>query len=157
MATLNYDDIYSRFFMRVEAYDLVDEHLTDDQVHTFLRNWLHASIGKPYIRRLFDEIGFDDLMNEFTYTMKYSIDEYSDEEFVIDILSMGMVIEWIEPKVNSITNIAQMFGSKEEKFFSEANHLKQLQNLRQDMRRLQRRTIADRGYIWNSYLDGDAT
>ena len=48
-----------------------------------------------------------------------------------------------------------MFGSKEEKFYSQSQHLSELRGLVNDSRKQQRRMIADRGYAWNSYLDGE--
>ena len=47
--------------------------------------------------------------------MKYSVDDDFDAEFITDILGIGMVIEWITPKINSLNNTQQVFGSSEEK------------------------------------------
>ena len=70
-------------------------------------------------------------------------------------MTLGVVVAWLEPKKNSINNIAQMFASKEEKFYSQSQHLSELRGLVNDSRKQQRRMIADRGYAWNSYLDGE--
>jgi hypothetical protein len=87
--------------------------------------------------------------------MKYSIDEFTDEEFVIEVLALGTAIAWLEPKINSLTNVAQFFGSKEEKFYSQSAHLSELKGLLSDLKKQQRRMIADRGYVWNTYVDGE--
>ena len=153
MASLSYEIIYSKFFSKVSAYDFLElpqEHLDD-----FLCNWIHSAAEKPYIRRLFSSYSMDDEIHQITYIMRYTIDENSDLSFVTEIIALGMVMEWLEPKINNISNIAQLFGSKEEKFFAQANHLSQLQNLMQSISKKQRRIIADRGYAWNSYLDGE--
>lgn len=153
MASLSYEQVYSRFFTKVTAYDFLElpqEHLDD-----FLCNWIHSAGAKPYIRRLFKSYSLDDEIHEIAYMMDYSTDEESDKELVLEILSTGMVIEWLEPKITNISNIAQLFGSKEEKFYSQSQHLSELEKLKSSLQKKQRRMIADRGYIWNSYLDGE--
>lgn len=153
MTSLEYSKIYSRLFGKIEAYDFVD--LSEEMLDEFLCNWLHSATANPYVRRLFNSFLFDDELEQLSYEMKHVVDESADEEFVIEVLSIGLAIAWLEPKVNSITNIAQMFGSKDEKFFSQSQHLSELRNLLSDFRKQQRRMIADRGYVWNSYLDGE--
>ena len=153
MTSLDYNKIYSRLFTKIEAYDFID--LSEEMLNEFLCNWLHSATANPYVRRLFSSVVFDDELEELTYEMKYEVDDDSDKEFVIEILSLGMAINWLEPKINSITNINQFFGSKDEKWFSQASHLSELRGLLDDFNKQQRRKIADRGYIWNSYLDGE--
>ena len=153
MASLDYNKIYSRLFSKIEAYDFIE--LPEDELNDFLCNWIHSASANPYVRRLFKSFNLDDEILEISYEMKYSVDEFSDEEFITEILTLGVVIAWLEPKINSINNIAQMFASKEEKFYSQSQHLSELRGLVNDSRKQQRRMIADRGYAWNSYLDGE--
>ena len=153
MASLFYDTIYSRLFGKIEAYDFIE--LPENDLNDFLCNWIHSASANPYVRKLFITFSLDDEIQSISYEMKYSVDELTDEEFIIEILSLGMVVAWLEPKINSINNIAQMFGSKEEKFYSQSQHLSELRSLVNDSKKTQRRMIADRGYVWNSYLDGE--
>lgn len=124
MPSLNYEEIYSKFRLKAEAYDIL-EYREDDVNAVFLCDWLHASANKPYIRRLFSDLKFSDTVQELTYTMKYSVDDEFDLEFITDILGIGLVIEWITPKINSLNNITQVFGSSEEKL-RVINHCSQL-------------------------------
>ena len=153
MTSLDYNKIYSRLFGRIEAYDFIE--LPTDDLNEFLCNWLHSASANPYVRKLFTTFNLDDEIQTMTYEMKHSVDEFADEDFIIDVISLGMVVTWLEPKVNSINNIAQMFGSKEEKFYSQSQHLSELRGLINDSKKTQRRMIADRGYVWNSYLGGE--
>ena len=153
MASLDYNKIYSRLFSKIEAYDFIE--LPEDELNDFLCNWLHSASANPYVRRLFNSFNLDDEILTISYEMKYSVDEFSDEEFITEILTFGVVVAWLEPKINSINNIAQMFGSKEEKFYSQSQHLSELRNLVNDAKKQQRRMITDRGFAWNSYLDGE--
>ena len=153
MTSLAYEKIYSRLFAKIEAYDFIEipeEHLND-----MLCTWLHSTSANPYVRKLFSTLTFDDILQSLSFKMKYSIDDESDIEFVVEILSIGMAVAWLEPKVNSLTNIGQFFGSKEERWFSQASHIAELRGLVSDFKKQQRRMIADRGYAWNSYLDGE--
>ena len=153
MTSLTYDVIYSRLFSKIEAYDFIE--LPEDDLNELLCDWIHSASANPYVRRLFKTFSLDDEIQEISYEMKYSVDDSADVEFITEILTLGVVVAWLEPKVNSINNIAQMFGSKEEKFYSQSSHLSELRSLVNDSRKLQRRMIADRGYAWNSYLDGE--
>ena len=153
MTSLEYKNVYSRLFSKIEAYDFIDLPVND--LNDLLCDWIHSASANPYVRRLFITFSLDDEIQEISYEMKYSVDEFSDVEFVTEILALGVVVAWLEPKVNSINNVAQMFGSKDEKFYSQSQHLSELENLVNNSRKLQRRMIADRGYVWNTYLDGE--
>lgn len=151
MASITYDEIFSNFFLQAEAYDiLVMDDQTVDQVQC---GWLHLSVNS-YVRRLFSELTFDDENREITFTMSYPIDDATDLEFVSTIQGKGMLIQWLTPKVNSFNLTSQVFGSKEEKYFSQAAHLEQLRELLKRLQYEQRAEIRDRGYANNAYLDG---
>lgn len=153
MPSIKYNEIFSSFYLKAESYDILN--LKSTQVNEFLNGWLCSSLSKPYIRRLFSNFKIDNEIQIISYEMKYSTDEEYDKNFVIDIAAIGMVIEWITPKINSLTNILQMYGSKEEKFYSQKNHLDGLKDLKASLLREQKGLIRDRGYIWNTYLDGN--
>lgn len=193
MASIKYEEVYSRFFTKVEAFDLFEENLTDDTRNELLCNWLHSATSYPYVSRLFsslvltdkDETVKDDTeqtgdteqttepsaeTNEtaeteekvdkthtIDYTLKYTIDDNIDKEFVLEIFSMGMVLSWVKPKVNSIVNTAQIFGTSDQKWYSQSNHLSELQNLQSNIQAELRNMIRDRGYANNTYLDGSGT
>lgn len=155
MTSLQYNKIYSRLFSKIEAYDFIE--LSEADLNELLCDWIHSASANPYVRRLFKTGKFilDDEIQEISYEMKYSVDEISDEEFITEVLTLGVVVAWLEPKINSINNIAQFFASKEEKFYSQSAHISELRALVNDSKKQQRRMIADRGYAWNTYLDGE--
>lgn len=153
MASIDYNTIYSRFYTKVEAYDFLN--LDDTTVNDFLCNWLHSTLSEPYIRQLFSSVVFDDDVMRLSYEMTFDQGEELDQEFVIELLALGMAIKWIEPKMKSVLNTSNFYGSKEERTYSPASHLKQLQETFSSMKKDQRRMIADRGYIRNAYTDGD--
>jgi hypothetical protein len=154
MTSINYKEIYSLFYTKASAYDFLD--LYDAEIYNFLCNWLHSSCSKPYVRRLFSKLSFDDEILNLSFELKYSVDEDYDKEFVMDLLSSGILLCWLEPKINSIENILQVYGSSEEKFYSQSSHLKELKDLKDGLKKEQRQMIADRAGAWNTYLDGES-
>ena len=156
MASITYDDVYSKFFTKVEAFDFLYEGMSDNMTAEFMSTWLHSAVAYPYIRRLFSTVSLDDEEKIFEYELRYKIDEFSDIEFVTEVLAYGMMYCWLEPKVRSITNIVQTFTSTEQKFYSQSNHLSELRALLSDSELKIRALIRDRGYMYNTYLDGGA-
>lgn len=149
--TLSYDDIFSSFLGYVTDFDLagVDEQDAGDM----MSEWLKRAYSKPYVRRLFSSSSLDDGMQELTFEMEFKFDDESDKDFVTDVLSKGMVIEWLQPQVKSKLLTAQMFGGKEQKFYAQSTHLSEVRALLEDTILEQRGMIRDRGYINNSYLE----
>ena len=152
MITLDIENIYSYFHNKIDAYDFLD--LTEEEIETFEFEWLRAACSKPYVRRLFSTFNIDQDAGTIGLEMKYVVDDDQDADFVTEILALGLCVEWLSPKVNSITHIYQTYGSKEEKFYSESSHLKEIRALRDSWKNEQRKMIRDRGYINNSYIEG---
>ena len=153
-STITYDEIFSRFYTKVRAYDFIYESYSDDMVEEFMISWLHSAVSYPYIRRLFSSITLSDDTMSIDYQMAYATDEYSDQWFVTEVLSYSMVYSWVEPKVRSITTITQNFTTSDEKFYSQSQHLGELRQLLSDSELRIRALIRDRGYFYNTYLDG---
>lgn len=159
MSTITYNEIYSSFFRKVEAYDLLRDDLEDSQKSELLHEWLIQAISEPYVRRLFNSLKLvdNDIENEITdsvvYEMAESVDDDSDKLFVIEILAYGIMVAWLSPKLNSLINIVQFIGTSDEKFYSQAAHLQQLRDLYEDIENRQRKLIRDHGYIWNEYIN----
>ena len=162
MTSVTYSEIFSRFYLKVEAYDLFDSSVTDEMRNDFLCGYLHSAISKPYTRRLFSSIQYtdtdiyEDVEGTIEFTMKYSVDDNADEDFVKEILAMGMVLEWVEPKVKSLTHMRRMISTSDEKFYAESTFLTSLMSLQESTEAAQKNLIDIRGFINNDYLDGNA-
>lgn len=154
MASLLYEEIYSSLLRKVTDYDFLT--MSDSDVTNTLTEYLHSAIAKPYCRRLFSSLSMDDELQEMEYGLKVISDENQDKDFVIEMLALGMLIEWTEPSVNSKLVQQQMItSSKESKFYSQAQHLTSLQAVYDSAVKKQRDLIRDRGYIYNGYLGGN--
>lgn len=153
MASLSYDDIFSDFLGSVTDYGLASIDI--DDMYGLMTEYLHKALSLSYVRRLFSSVDLDDTIQEITFDVVNSIDENADIDFIKYILSKGMVVEWLKPQVRSKLNIAQFFGGKEQKYYSQSNHLSELRGLLEDVQLELRKAIRDRGYIYNPYLKED--
>lgn len=151
MASLSYEEnIYSSFLGKITDYNF--NNISEDDVYELMNGYLKSAISQPYVRRIFSSISLDDEVMEMTFALKDSVDEESDKYFVTEVLSRGMVIAWLEPQVKSTLNTNQMYGGKEQKWFSQAQHLSELKDLLATTKAEQRRIICDHGYANNSYI-----
>lgn len=151
MTSLSYDEIFSDFLGNVTDYNLVS--MEQEDAYSLMTEYLHKTLSQSYVRRLFSSAELNDSSEEFSFEMENVVDENSDIDFTKNILSKGMVVEWLKPQVRSKLNIAQMFGGKEIKWFSQSSHLSELRGMLEDTELELRKTIRDRGYIYNPYLE----
>lgn len=153
MASLNYDDIYSRVLDKITDYDFL--RISDSEIYEELNRKLRIALSKPYLRRLFSSISYDDEIQLFTYELNYKKDEEVDKDFIAEAIALGVVVAWLEPKVKTTNLIHQQFtSSKESKWYNQKDHLNTLKDLLKSCRYEQQSLIRDRGWINNTYLDG---
>ena len=116
---------------------------------------MRIALSKPYLRRLFSSIAYDDAIQQFTYELNYNKDEDADRDFICEAIALGIVVAWLEPKVKTTNLIHQQFtSSKESKWYNQKDHLAEVKALLKSCRYEQQSLIRDRGWIYNSYLDG---
>ena len=151
--TSAYNDIYSRFLNKIRDYEFAG--LPEPNANEQMREWLQSALSHSYIYRIFDTFSADDEIAEIEYTLKTPVDEYSDRNFVEELLGNAMVYEWISPKVKTttLTNL-MVTNAKEQRFFSQQQHITQLRELEADTESKIRSMLRDKGYNYNSYLSG---
>lgn len=155
MASIQIAEVYSRFFTKAEAFDLISpDEDRSEFVEDMLLEWLRSSLYYPHIQKLFSKCELDAVEGVINFEMSYPINESYDLDFVLEILSYGMVYGWVNPKVNSIVNITQFFGETDTKYYSQASHLSELRALRDDVESKIRSLVGNRGFFKNKYLDG---
>lgn len=148
MTSLSLDDVYSNFLDKVTDFDI--SNYEEDVANELLMGYLKGALSIPYLRAIFNDISVDDYDNVVNYTLK--TEAGFDEQFILELLSKGMVIKWLEPQVKSKVNISQMFGGNDQKWFSQASHLSELKGLLENERIELNKLIRDRGSIYNPYL-----
>lgn len=152
--TSSYNDIYSRFLNKIRDYEFAG--LPEPNATKQMKEWLLSSLSNIYIYRIFNSFSADDETAEIEYTLKSSVDDYNDKNFVEELLGSQMVVEWVEPKVKATTLLNQMVtNSKEQKFYAQQSHIAQLRELKADAETDVRSMLRDKGYNYNSYLKGD--
>ena len=69
------------------------------------------------------------------------------------MLALGMKLAWIDQYLNSTENVLQFIGGKEEKYYSQANHISELRELRKDTLREMNSLHNYDTYVNNPYFD----
>ena len=134
-----YAKVYGRFLNKMTDFNLAE--LDDYTADEMLKSWLHSAIvnvrtsSNLSVRNDEDEVFINDLTD---------ID--------IELLAMGMTMAWLDQYLNSTENVLQFIGGKEEKYYSQANHIAELRAMREDLRLEMKRLHSYGTYKNNSYF-----
>lgn len=150
MASLSYDKIFNNFMGNMTDPNFAS--LSISEAYGLMTEYLHKTMAQSYVRRIFACATLDDKIQILDYELAYKTEDSADMDFVEYILARGMLVEWLQPQVQSRVNISQMIGGSKEKFYSQSSHLSELKGLLSDTKTELRKAIRDRGYIYNSYL-----
>lgn len=153
MLSVTYDACFSRFLAQVQAYDLVV--IDEVEARQKLNEWLNSIKSNPRVRKLFTSLSFDKNIEMIFFELRNSLkDDESDIDFVIEVFGLGVAWRWASEKYKSLLNTAQYFGSGEKKYFSQANHMDQLNVMQKDSMSQLYGFIRDHGSYNNEYLEG---
>lgn len=147
--TLPYETIFSKALSRID--DPKELALDSNDFVEIYTERLHNVLGDVRIRRLFSSIVFDDEVQEVSFELDNSIDESSDVEYVCRLFVLGITIEWLSPRVDSLKYTLMMLGGKEERMLN--NPYKLLQARLDNVKKELSKTIRDHGYLYNSYIN----
>ena len=117
--------------------------LPEEDLENMLHGYLMSAIAK-HRKCEHDLSDRDEELKQFNFDL-------SDLE--IEIISILMTREWISQRLNSVTNVMQVFGGKEEKWFSQASHIKELREMDDRLRLEAQQLSRDYSYIDNDYFD----
>lgn len=134
-----YEKVYGRFLNRTTDFNLGD--LDDHTLNEMLKNWLHSAIVNV---RTSSDLSAHDENEAFD-------NDLTDRD--VELLAMGMTLAWLDQYLNSTENVLQFIGGKEEKYYSQANHIAELRALREDTRVEMKRLHSYGTYTNNSYFD----
>ena len=148
--TLQYEDIFSIFLSKITDYSFLEHD--EDFIKGQMVSWLHSSSSSPRLRAKFSELALSDEDAVLSFTLKNSNDEQSDCRFVADILARAMVIAWLEPEVKNVLLTKQLLTGSEEKFYSQSNHISQLEQMLTSAKNELKNILRDYGYLNNSYI-----
>lgn len=131
-----YDDIFDVFLSQISDSTFINIPTVDltDLMQRYLQNAI------PKFRRCKQDLtNRDDINATFNITL-------TDEEQLI--LGYLMVIEYLSPRIYSIELIKQSMSNRDFTITSQANHLKQLQELKNNKQREVSKLIVD--YTYNN-------
>lgn len=153
--TLSYEEVFEYFLGYITDYGLSSLNMQD--AYSLMQEWLNKAIVKISMNSsLFSSYTNDREVMTLTFEMDYPTVEENDLFFVTDVLAKAMTVEWLRPQVMSKTLTIQNMSNSEKKFYSQSQHLKELQDLYDSSRIEVEKLIRDRGYIHNSYLGGNS-
>ena len=136
----SYEKVYGRFLNRITDFNLGD--LDDYTLNEMLKGWLRSAIVRT--RTVSDLSARDDENEVFN-------GDLSDLD--IELLALGMTLAWLDQTLNSTELTLQFIGGKEEKYYSQANHIAELRALRDDTKREMQKLYTYNTYANSSYFN----
>ena len=134
-----YAKVYGRFLNKMTDFNLAE--LDDYTADEMLKGWLHSAIVNT--RTSSNLSARDDESEVF-------INDLADND--VELLAMGMTMAWIDQYLHSTENVLQFIGGKEEKYYSQANHIAEIRALREDIRVEMKRLHSYGTYKNSSYF-----
>ena len=148
--TLQYEDIFSLFLSKITDYSFLE--YDESFIRGQMVSWLHSSSSSPRLRAKFLTFTLNDEEAVLSFSLKNPTIEQSDTDFVSDILARAMVIAWLEPEVKNVLLTKQLLTGSEEKFYAQANHISQLEQMLATAKTELKNILRDYGYLNNSYI-----
>lgn len=143
--TSEFDEIYSNFLGLIAGYEIAE--LSKKDAYALMEEWLMKTISRPKVRKLFSSISVDSDTEEVSYELRQPLDEDTDKLFVETLFANGMVIGWLSPRMKTELLVDQIYGTKEEKWFAQANHMSEVRQLyKKAETELDKDYTRDRGY-----------
>ena len=137
----SYKTIYKQALRKIEDPSLLDypEEILEDMLY----GWMVSAIAK-HRKCEHDLSDRDDELKQFN-------SDLSDVEK--EILAILMAREWLAPQINSVSLTLQVFGGKEEKYYSQAAHLTSLEARDEKLQLEAQKLSRDYTYVNNDYFD----
>lgn len=143
-----YEVVYERFLNKIEDVDL--PQLAEDDRVAELTEWMKTAIAHMLLQHV---TLTNDLKDRDDEEQTFNTD-LTDRE--IELLALNMVIAWYERKISSLEHTLMYFGTKEEKFTNQKDHLNAIRNTRKAYQKEARLLATDFDFAYNSYLgNGD--
>jgi len=150
MAEISFDSVFNAFLGKVVDYDFID--IDESYIRNLSYEWIVSIISEPRLRAMLSSLSLNQENQTISFTIAETLGDDYDSFFLTDLLSTGFVIKWLTPQVNSVLNIKQVFGGKEEKYYSQSAHLAELSNLLKESKTEFNKKIRDYGTYYNSYI-----
>lgn len=137
----SYEEIYNVALSKITDPQLA--MLPEEDLEAMLYGWTKSAIAK-HRKCTSDLSDRDDELKQFN-------SDLTDLE--VEILGILIAREWVSGQLLSVTNTLQVFSGKETKYFSQAQHLAELQALDEKLRLEAQQLSRDYTYINNDYFN----
>ena len=134
-----YEKVYDRFLNSVTDFNLAE--LDDYTLNEMLKDWLHKAVVR--VRTSID-LSHDDEVEVFNASLS---------DLDIELLALGMKLAWLDQTLGSTELTLQFISGKEEKYYSQANHIAELRALREDTKLEMQKLHSYNTYTNNSYFN----
>ena len=134
-----YEKVYCRFLNSVTDFNLAD--LDDYTLNEMLKDWLHKAVVRTRTSSNLIRDNENEVFNS----------DLSDLD--IELLALGMKLAWLDQTLGSTELTLQFIGGKEEKYYSQANHIAELRALREDVKLEMQKLHSYNTYTNNSYFN----
>ena len=116
-----FSDIYDLFLSKIIDYDFLT--LSDKDREILMNVRLKSALAKFKAK-------------DKNIIPNYTLQEFNREltDLEQEAISYWLVFEWITPKINNVEMFEHRLNTKEFQGYSEANHLKEMQEIRKDAR-----------------------
>lgn len=143
----SYKTIIERFEQKIE--DPAAIQLSSADWHRMEVGWLHSALS--YI-----ELDCLKITHDLSKRDK-EIEEFEEnlDDNEIEIIALYMVVAWYDPLINSLEHTQMFYGSKDEKWTNQKDHLNAIRNTQKYYRTLARKYVRNHSSRVNSYLNGD--
>lgn len=135
-----YEKVYGRFLNKCTDFNLAD--LDDHTLNEMMKDWLDSAVIRT--RTSSDLSARDDENEAFE-------NDLSSQD--VELLAMGMILAWLDQRIQSTEYTSLFVGGKEEKFYAPSNQLAELRNLRADIVREMQQLHCYNTYLTNSYFN----
>lgn len=136
----SYLTIYNRFLEKITDYFILE--LSDEDTCNYCHKLLMSALAN--LKNLENDLSdIDDERCVFN-------SELTNKE--VEYIACQMACEWLTPQINNTTLTTHYIGTKDEKFFSASNQLKELMALRDDMIARVKKIRRDYSYEQSEYL-----
>ena len=114
-----FEEIYNQFLSKIIDYDYLV--LTPEEKIMLMNIRLKSALAKFRAKKRNIEAEY--VLNEFNREL---------DELEIETIALWLIYEWITPKINNVEMFEHRLNTREFQGFSEANHLKEMQQIRKD-------------------------
>ncbi len=130
-----YEVIFNKFLSKISDYEYIN--LSENELYDELEDFLKSSIPKfTTARKLLSNR--DETLKQFNSDL---------DDYVVETLVTLMMVEYLSPKIYESSLLKQSLSSKDYAMYSQANHIKQITDLRDKKKQEAKRMVTEYTYL----------